>query len=73
MQSPQSHGLGTVVASTVIRTGKQPQDDDTGVCLVDVDEGFRAMGRCPPGTSVGTRVAVVDLRDGVPTFDERPV
>jgi uncharacterized OB-fold protein len=54
-----SAGAGVVVASTTVwrRADRSGTDaGPVGIVLVDLDEGGRAMGRCPPGTAVGARV-----------------
>lgn len=54
-----SAGAGVVVASTTVRRRVDRSGDGAppvGIALVDLDEGGRAMGRCPPGTAVGARV-----------------
>lgn len=50
-------GQGVVTAVTVVqrRTGG---GEAVGIALVELDEGVRAMVRCPPDLSVGQRVGV---------------
>jgi uncharacterized OB-fold protein len=38
-----------------------------GICLVELDEGVRVMGRCGPGVSIGDVVAV-EVPEGIPHF-----
>jgi len=52
-------GTGTVFASSTVHrrvVGTGNCDGPLGIALVDLDEGIRVMGRCPPGTPVGQRV-----------------
>jgi hypothetical protein len=63
-----SAGKGTVHATTTVRPrGGEPYD----VTLVDLDEGFRMMGRvsgvAPDAVRIGMRVRV-EWEDDVPVF-----
>jgi uncharacterized protein len=55
-----SAGRGVVVAATTVHrtTSSEPASGPIGIALVDLDEGVRVMGRCPPSTSIGRRVVV---------------
>jgi uncharacterized OB-fold protein len=65
-----SKGLGTVHATTVVH---QQQGDPYNVALIDIDEGFRMMGRvediAPTDVRIGMRVA---FRVHRPGGDELP-
>jgi uncharacterized OB-fold protein len=55
-------GTGLVFASTTVHrvaAGAVDEPGPVGIALVDLDEGVRVMGRCAPGTTVGSRVRVV--------------
>ncbi|WP_433288181.1 Zn-ribbon domain-containing OB-fold protein [Pseudonocardia sp. CA-142604] len=54
-----SDGVGTVTAITVVHRaprGAEHPPTPFGICLVDLDEQVRAMGRCAPTLAVGDRV-----------------
>jgi uncharacterized OB-fold protein len=64
-----SAGAGVVYATTVVhRRGEEPYN----VCLVDLDEGVRAMGRIeglePTEVTIGLRVQARIGDDGVPVY-----
>lgn len=66
----RSVGTGAVVAvTTVHRAPSGPPHPPTpfGVCLVDLDESVRVMGRCAAGVAVGDRVEA-EFREAVPYF-----
>lgn len=67
-----SAGLGAVYATTVMHG---PDEEPTGLVLVDLDEGFRMMSRvvgiAPEDVAVGLRVRVA-FQDGVPCFEPVP-
>jgi uncharacterized OB-fold protein len=58
-----STGRGMVAAVTTVHTGEQP----FAVCLVDLDDGVRVMGRCENSLEP-TTVVIVAFADGVPYF-----
>jgi len=71
-------GLGTVYSTTTVRrTGKH--DDHHNVCLVDLDEGVRMLGRIigvtPEEICIGLRVqAAIERVDfGIYANSEQPV
>jgi uncharacterized OB-fold protein len=54
-------GSGVVVAGTTVHrvvAGSVPEEGPVGIALVDLDEGVRVMGRCAPGTPIGSAVRV---------------
>jgi hypothetical protein len=55
-----STGIGTAAAVTVTRvtSGGDHPDVPFGICLVDLDDGVRVMGRAALTTQVGDRVHV---------------
>jgi uncharacterized protein len=55
-----STGIGTAAAVTVTRapSGGSHPDVPFGICLVDLDDGVRVMGRAALTTQVGDRVHV---------------
>jgi uncharacterized OB-fold protein len=64
-----SAGAGVVYATTVVhRRGESPYN----VCLIDLDEGVRAMGRveglAPADVAIGVRVQARIGDDGVPVY-----
>ena len=64
-----SAGAGVVYATTVVhRRGEEPYN----VCLVDLDEGVRAMGRVeglePTEVTIGLRVQAQIGDDGIPVY-----
>lgn len=68
-KSVTSAGAGTVYATTVVhRPGEEPYN----ICLVDLDEGVRAMGRveglAPADVTIGLRVQAHLDDDGVPVY-----
>jgi uncharacterized OB-fold protein len=68
-QTVTSAGAGVVYATTVVhRRGEEPYN----VCLVDLDEGVRAMGRvegvAPTEVAIGLRVQARIGDDGVPVY-----
>lgn len=61
---------GVVYATTVVhRRGEEPYN----VCLVDLDEGTRVMGRveglAPADVAIGLRVQARAGEDGVTVYD----
>lgn len=65
-----SSGAGVVYATTVVhRPGEEPYN----VCLVDLDEGVRAMGRvegvAAEAVTIGLRVQARIGDDGVPVYE----
>jgi uncharacterized OB-fold protein len=65
-----SAGAGVVYATTVVH---RPDEDPYNVCLVDLDEGVRAMGRVeglePNEVTIGLRVQARIGEDGNPVYD----
>ncbi len=65
-----SKGLGTVHATTVVHP---QQGAPYNVCLVDVDEGFRMMGRVEDITPTAVKIGMrVKFRVHTPEGDEDP-
>jgi uncharacterized OB-fold protein len=64
-----SAGAGVVYATTVVH---RPDEEPYNVCLVDLDEGVRAMGRVeglePTEVTIGLRVQARIDDDGVPVY-----
>jgi uncharacterized OB-fold protein len=64
-----SAGAGVVYATTVVR---RPDEEPYNVCLVDLDEGVRVMGRvegpAPEHVAIGLRVQALIGDDGVPLY-----
>ena len=64
-----SAGAGVVYATTVVH---RPGEDPYNVCLVDLDEGVRAMGRVEglsaQDVTIGLRVQARTGEDGVPVY-----
>jgi uncharacterized OB-fold protein len=64
-----SAGAGVVYATTVVH---RPDEQAYNVCLVDLDEGVRAMGRveglAPQDVAIGLRVQARLGDDGVPVY-----
>ena len=67
-----SAGAGVVYATTVVH---RPDEDPYNVCLVDLDEGVRAMGRvdgpAPNEVTIGLRVQARTGDDGIPVYEPR--
>jgi uncharacterized OB-fold protein len=67
-----SAGAGAVYATTVVH---RPDEEPYNVCLVDLDEGVRAMGRVeglePSEVTIGLRVQARIGEDGVPVYEPR--
>ena len=67
-----SAGAGVVYATTVVH---RPDEEPYNVCLVDLDEGVRAMGRVeglePTEVTIGLRVQARLGDDGVPVYSPR--
>jgi uncharacterized protein len=67
-----SAGAGVVYATTVVH---RPDEEPYNVCLVDLDEGVRAMGRVeglePAQVTIGLRVQARMGEDGVPVYAPR--
>ena len=65
-----SAGAGVVYATTVVH---RPDEEPYNVCLVDLDEGVRAMGRvdglAPQDVTIGLRVQARIGDDGVAVFE----
>jgi uncharacterized protein len=68
-ESVTSAGAGVVYATTVVH---RPDEEPYNVCLVDLDEGVRAMGRvegvAPEDVTIGLRVQAQIGDDGVPVY-----
>jgi uncharacterized protein len=68
-ESVTSAGAGVVYATTVVH---RPDEEPYNVCLVDLDEGVRAMGRvegvAPEDVTIGLRVQAHIGDDGVPVY-----
>jgi uncharacterized OB-fold protein len=64
-----SAGAGVVYATTVVH---RPDEEPYNVCLVDLDEGVRAMGRVeglePTEVTIGLRVQAQIGDDGIPVY-----
>lgn len=66
-----SDGVGTITAITVVHQAPRGADHPPtpfGICLVELDEQVRAMGRCAPTLKVGDRVRA-GFGHGVPLFE----
>ena len=67
-----SAGAGVVYATTVVH---RPDEEPYNVCLVDLDEGVRAMGRVeglePTEVTIGLLVQARLGDDGVPVYSPR--
>lgn len=65
-----SAGAGVVYATTVVH---RPDEERYNVCLVDLDEGVRAMGRvegvAPADVEIGLRVQARLNDDGIPIYE----
>jgi uncharacterized OB-fold protein len=65
-----SAGAGVVYATTVVH---RPDEEPYNVCLLDLDEGVRAMGRvdgrAPQDVTIGLRVQARIADDGVAVFE----
>jgi uncharacterized protein len=61
---------GVIYATTVVH---RPDEDPYNVCLVDLDEGARAMGRvegmAPQDVTIGLRVQAREGDDGITVYD----
>ena len=61
---------GVVYATTVVH---RPDEEPYNVCLVDLDEGARAMGRVeglePAEVTIGLRVQARTGDDGITVYD----
>lgn len=67
-----SAGIGTVVAVTTVHrapTGAPHPPTPFGICLVQLAEDVRVMGRCPADVAPGDRVGV-GFPDGIPYFEK---
>jgi uncharacterized OB-fold protein len=64
-----SAGTGVVYATTVVH---RPDEDPYNVCLVDLDDGPRVMGRVdglePTEVTIGLRVQAATGDDGVTVY-----
>jgi uncharacterized protein len=62
--------LGVIYATTVVH---RPDEEPYNVCLVDLDEGGRVMGRVagiePTRVTIGLRVQARKGDDGVTVYD----
>jgi uncharacterized protein len=66
-----SEGIGTITAITVVHQAPRGGDHPPtpfAICLVELDEQVRAMGRCAPTLTVGDRVRA-GFTHGVPHFE----
>jgi uncharacterized OB-fold protein len=66
-----SDGVGTSTAITVVHQAPRGGDHPPtpfAICLVELDEQVRAMGRCAPTLTVGDRVRAGFTRE-VPYFE----
>jgi uncharacterized OB-fold protein len=61
---------GVIYATTVVH---RPDEDPYNVCLVDLDEGRRVMGRveglAPHDVTIGLRVRARAGDDGITVYD----
>jgi uncharacterized OB-fold protein len=61
---------GVIYATTVVH---RPDEEPYNVCLVDLDDGARVMGRvaglAPPEVTIGLRVQARTDDDGVTVYD----
>jgi uncharacterized OB-fold protein len=61
---------GVVYATTVVH---RPDEEPYNVCLVDLDEGVRVMGRveglAPAEVTIGLRVKARSGNDGITVYD----
>jgi uncharacterized protein len=61
---------GVIYATTVVH---RPDEDPYNVCLVDLDEGGRVMGRvdgiAPQDVTIGLRVQPRTGDDGITVYD----
>jgi hypothetical protein len=61
---------GVVYATTVVH---RPDEEPYNVCLVDLDEGVRVMGRveglAPAEVTIGLRVQARSANDGITVYD----
>jgi uncharacterized OB-fold protein len=61
---------GVIYATTVLH---RPDEDPYNVCLVDLDEGGRVMGRvvgvAPEDVRIGMAVRARDGDDGITVYD----
>jgi uncharacterized protein len=61
---------GVVYATTVVH---RPDEEPYNVCLVDLDEGVRVMGRveglAPTEVTIGLRVRARSANDGITVYD----
>jgi uncharacterized protein len=61
---------GVIYATTVVH---RPDEDPYNVCLVDLDEGGRVMGRvegiAPQDVTIGLRVQARTGDDGITVYD----
>jgi uncharacterized protein len=61
---------GVIYATTVVH---RPDEDPYNVCLVDLDEGARVMGRvegmAPQDVTIGLRVQAREGDDGITVYD----
>jgi uncharacterized OB-fold protein len=61
---------GVVYATTVVH---RPDEEPYNVCLVDLDEGVRVMGRveglAPADVTIGLRVQARTGADGITVYD----
>jgi len=61
---------GVVYATTVLH---RPDEDPYNVCLVDLEDGARAMGRvegvAPADVKIGMQVQAREGEDGITVYD----
>ncbi len=61
---------GVVYATTVLH---RPDEDPYNVCLVDLEDGARAMGRveglAPQDVKIGMQVQAREGEDGITVYD----
>jgi uncharacterized protein len=61
---------GVIYATTVVH---RPDEDPYNVCLVDLDEGARVMGRveglAPQDVTIGLRVQAREGDDGITVYE----
>ena len=61
---------GVIYATTVVH---RPDEEPYNVCLVDLDEGARVMGRveglAPQDVTIGLRVQAREGDDGITVYD----
>jgi uncharacterized OB-fold protein len=72
-ESVTSAGRGAVYSTTVVH---RPDEEPYNVCLVDLDEGVRVMGRvdglAPADVTIGLRLEATIGDDGVAVYRPAP-